>query len=147
MQDKNAAGRGGMSTLDLLGGTAAVNRVVKLMLHKNRMTYQELCAAIDQLPPEKQMSREELGSALAELVDKDWITKTVEEGEDVYQVLLRPKASSTEQLHSDNLPRIDVAVDKNVNPGLQGSSAEKDGPGTKKNGFMDALRALFGGKK
>lgn len=146
--DKNAAGRSGMSTLDLLGGSVAVNRVVKLMLHKSRMTYQELCEAIDKLPPGKQMSRDELASALEELVEKDWITRSEEGGQPVYQVMLAPKASSSEQLRSDNLPKIDVAVDKDVNPGLnQGAPRNKDEADDKKGGLMGGLRGLFGGKK
>ncbi len=139
-QDKNSAGRSGMSTLDLLGGSTAVNRVVKFMLHKNRMTYQELCDAVDKLPPEKHMSREELDGALADLVDRDWLTQTEEGGQAVFQVMLRPKLSSAEQLHSDNLPKIDVAVDKDVNPHLEAAKP-------KKGGFMAVLRDLFGVKK
>lgn len=136
-----------MSTLDLLGGSVAVNRVVKLMLRKNRMTFQELCAEIDQLPPEKQMSRDELKTALDELVGKEWLTRNEEGGEEIYQVLLRPKASSAEQLHSDNLPKIDVAVEKDINPGFQGKPAQKQETSARKNGFMDILRGLFGVKK
>lgn len=130
-----------MSTLDLLGGSVAVNRVVKMMLHKNRMTFQELCEAVDKLPPEKQMSRDELSSALAELVGKEWLIQTEENGEAVYQVLLRPKISSAEQLHSDNLPQIEVAVDKDVNPHLEKTAKKQGG------GLMDTLRGLFGVKK
>jgi predicted transcriptional regulator len=140
LQDKNSAGKAGMSTLDFLGGSAAVNRVVKFMLRKNRMTYQELCDAVDTLPPEKSMTREELESALADLVEREWLTRTEEGGQAVYQVMLRPKPSSAEQLHSDDLPKIDVAVDKNVNPDLH-EGMEKKGS------LMDTLRNWFGAKK
>jgi predicted transcriptional regulator len=139
-QEKNAAGKHGMSTLDLLGGSASINRVVKFMLHKNRMSYQELCDAVDNLPPDKRMSREELDTALAELVEREWLGRETDGGELVYQVVLRPKLSSAEQLHSDNLPQIDVAVDKNVNPNLNQNMR-------KKGGFADMLRGLFGVKK
>jgi len=136
-----------MSTLDLLGGSVAVNRVVKLMLHQSRMTYQELCDAVDKLPPEKRMSRDELNSALDELVGKDWITRSQEGGQTVYKVALSAKPSSAEQLHSDNLPRLDVAVDQNVNPDLKAPTVNPDESSSKKGGLMDNLRSLFGGKK
>ena len=138
-----------MSTLDLLGGSVAVNRVVKLMLHKTTMTYQELCDAVDQLPPEKRMTRDELNSALDELVGKDWITKSEEGGKPVYKVALGAKPSSAEQLHSDSakLPRLDVAVDKDVNPGIKPAEVNKEASSPQKGGLMDNLRSLFGGKK
>jgi hypothetical protein len=136
-----------MSTLDLLGGSVAVNRVVKLMLHKNRMTYQELCDAIDKLPPEKRMTRDELSAALDELVSKDWLAQSEEGGEPIYQVILKPKASSAEQLHSDNLPQIDVAVDKDVNPGIAPATVKPGASAAKKGSFLDTLKDWFGVKK
>lgn len=129
-----------MSTLDLLGGTASTNRVVKFMLHKNRMTYQELRDAVDQLPPEKRMSREDLDAALADLVKRDWLSKAEEDGQAVYHVVLRSKQSSAEMLHSDDLPKIDVAVVKPVNPHL-------DQTARKKGGLGNMLKGLFGKKK
>jgi hypothetical protein len=146
MSADNPQGKGdlrskvGMSTLDLLGGTASVNRVVRIMLHKSRMTYQELMDAVDKLPPEKRMSRGDLDAALADLIARDWLESREEDGQAVYQVVLRSKQSSSELLHSDDLPKIEVAVAREVNPHL-------DQAAQKKGGLMGALKGLFGGRK
>lgn len=131
--------KAGMSTLDLLGGTPAVNRVVRFMLQKNRMTYQELCDAVDQLPENKRLSRADLDAALEELINREWLSREGEGAQAIYQVVLRPKVSSAEQFHTDNLPEVEVA--KDVNPHLDASVKRNEG------GLGGFFRGLFGGKK
>ena len=139
-QSASSGERAGFSTLDLMNSSPAVNRVVRFMLKRPRMTYQELLDTVAQMPEEKRLTTTQLDEALDTLIQMDWLSRSEEGSQAVYQVVLRPKASSAEQLHSDALPKIEVAVGK-VDPGLKPAVKEK------KSGLSGLLRALFGGKK
>lgn len=85
---------GGMSTLDLVNMPPSIRRVTRIMLSKPRMTYQELCEAVEGLPEGKRLTRKELDEALETLLSMDWLTRTQEEGVVVYQIEVRRKAGS-----------------------------------------------------
>lgn len=84
----------GMSTLDMMSMSPHVRRVVRFLLRKPRMTHEEMCEAVDQLPPEKRPSREELDEAIATLISMNWLNKIEEKGQIVYQVEMRKKEGS-----------------------------------------------------
>jgi hypothetical protein len=144
----------GLSTLDLMGSSPSVNRVVRIMLKKNQMSYAELLAAVTDLPPEKRLTAEVLQEALNTLIQMEWLEKNGEGSDAVYNVILKPKASSAEQLHStdSDLPPIDVATDHKVDPGLTApevtnQAASQPAAPQKKPGLTGKLKDLFGIKK
>ncbi len=135
-------GKAGLSSLDLMNSTPGANRVVKLMLRHPRVSYKDLLAEVTGLPEGKRMTEQELREALDTLLNLGWLTRTDESGQEMYQVILKPKSSSAEMLHSNSLPQIDVSTDKKMDPGL--TPPVPAAPQEKKGGF---LRWLFGGKK
>ena len=140
----------GLSTLDLMGSSPSVNRVVRIMLKKNKMSYQELLTAVTDLPEEKRMTADVLQEALKTLIEMDWLEKTGDGNDAVYSVILKPKASSAEQLHSSDLPPIDVASDRKIDPGLTAPEVMNQPPAQKpkkQGGFLAALKDLFSIKK
>ena len=138
----------GLSTLDLMGSSPAVNRVVRMMLKKNKMSYQELLAAVTELPAEKRLTPEVLQEALNTLIKDEWLEKSGQGNDAIYSVILKPKASSAEQLHSSDLPEIEVASDKKVDPGLNAPEVMNQPPVQKKQGGLGAfLKDVFSIKK
>lgn len=84
----------GMSTLDLMGETAPVRRVVRFMLRKSTQTYAELCEAIDALPEGKRPTREELDGALERLCEMEWLFREEVDGQVIYSIKVQPKVGS-----------------------------------------------------
>ena len=140
----------GLSTLDLMGSSPSVNRVVRIMLKKNKMSYQELLTAVTELPEDKRMTAEVLQEALKTLIEMEWLEKSGDGNGAIYSVILKPKASSAEQLHSSDLPPNDVASDKKIDPGLTAPEVTNQPPAQKpkkQGGLMAALKDLFSIKK
>lgn len=126
-ESSGAAEQAGISTLDLMSASPAINRIVRLMLSRKKMTYGELCQAVDALPAEKQFSREELDESLAKLVEMAWLDRTEENGEAVYQVQMRPKVGTGDLPGSERLPKLDKPTERQV----------------RKQGLVDRARALW----
>jgi hypothetical protein len=147
--------KAGMSTLDLMNSSPAVNRIVKIMLRKQKVTMVQLLNELAQLPPEKRLSDADIKAALADLETREWLFQDTENGEVYYHVGLRPKASSAQQLRTDDslLPTLDVATDKKHDPRLKAPSvhstteAKAVKPPEKKEGLFDSLSNLFKPRK
>jgi hypothetical protein len=84
----------GMTTLDMMSMPSHVRRITRIFLRNPRMAYEELCEAVDALPPEKRPTREELDDALETLVLMNWLARTEESGQVTYQVEIRKKEGS-----------------------------------------------------
>jgi len=140
--------KAGLSTLDLMGSSPSVNRVVRMMLKKPQMTYRELLEIATQLPEEKRLSAQTLQEALDTLIGMGWLGKTGEGDDAVYHVVLKPKASSSEQLRSSDLPPLEVASGKKMDPGLNAPEVRQDSaPDKQEGGLSGMLKKLFGKKK
>ncbi len=139
--------QGGLSTLDMLGSSPAVNRVVRIMLKKPRMSYQELLDEVSQLPQEKRVTPEMLDEALKEMIGNGWLEKTGDGPQAIYTVVLKPKATSAEQLHSSDLPPLDVAGDRKIDPGLNAPEVTGQPRQKKRRGLMQILKDLFSAKQ
>jgi hypothetical protein len=86
----------GISALEIRDLPANLRKVMRLMLREVVMKYADLVAAVEAMPEDKQrgdrLSRAELDSALATLVEQNWLL-CFGEGEFVsYRVNLRRKA-------------------------------------------------------
>lgn len=65
---------GGLNTFDLLGDLSSFERTLtRLFLRNSEMTEKELYAAVCELPEAKQMSMDEMRSALSSLEEKGWL--------------------------------------------------------------------------
>lgn len=84
----------GVSTLDMMSMSVPVRRITRLLLRQSRMSYQEICEKLAELPEDKRLSDEEIDQALAELVDLDWLERIEDRDIVVYQVQLKKKAGS-----------------------------------------------------
>jgi hypothetical protein len=140
--------KAGLSTLDLMNSSPSVNRVVRVMLKKPQQSYRELLDTVTQLPEEKRLSAQVLEDALNTLIKMGWLGKTGDGDDAIYSVVLKPKASSSEQLHSSDLPPLDVAGDRKMDPGLNAPEVRiKPEEAQKGPSFGDRLKSLFGPKK
>lgn len=86
--------QGGMSTLDLMGTSPAVRRVIRLMLRQSTMSYTALFEANEALPEEKRLSRVELDEAIDTLCEMDWLIREEIGEETAYSVKLKRKEGS-----------------------------------------------------
>lgn len=82
------------STLDMLGMPDAARRVVRILLRRPQMTYDEIRAAMDALPEDKRASRAELDEALALLCQLKWLAKEETAENVVYRVGIGAKPGS-----------------------------------------------------
>jgi hypothetical protein len=155
MSERSPGEKAGMSTLDLMNSSPAVNRIVKIMLRKQKLTLAQLMDELGQLPPEKRLSDEAIKQALAELEEREWLFQDIDNGEVCYHVGLRPKLSSAEQLRTDNshLPALDLPADQRHDPKLKPPEvrATTETPAVrlpeKKSGLFDTLSNLFKTRK
>lgn len=137
--------KAGLSSLDLMDSSPSVNRIVRIMLKKPQRSYEELLDAVSQLPEEKRLNPRMLDEALQTLVDMNWLDRIEDGGQVMYRVVLKPKASSSEQLHSTDLPALDVATDRKIDPGLH--AAQVAPPKKNQGGVSGFFKSLFGGRK
>lgn len=89
----------GFSTLDLAALPLPARVLLRLMLRKPRISYDELRQAVAELPDEQRFSVEELDSALTALCEKTWMVRTEENGQVIYAVNVRKK-TGTQDLSS-----------------------------------------------
>lgn len=77
----------GMSTFDLLGDLSSAQRTLtRLFLRHVKLTEITLYAAIDELPENKRLSREETQSSLKKMIEQGWITEIKMDGEVGYTI-------------------------------------------------------------
>jgi len=85
---------GGMSTLDMMSMPSHVRQVIRILLRRPRVSYGELCQAVDELPAEKRLTREELDDAIRTLLAMNWMSQTEESGQVIYGVAVKKKEGS-----------------------------------------------------
>ncbi len=93
IQDKQQ--EGGITPLDLADLPPALRKIMKLMLRELQMNYPRLCEAMDAMPAEDRLTRDDLNGALATLTQQYWLTRIGEGEKAIYKVNLRRKAGST----------------------------------------------------
>ncbi|MCB9451557.1 MAG: hypothetical protein H6672_08960 [Anaerolineaceae bacterium] len=84
----------GFSTLDLATLPLPTRILLRLMLRKPRMSYDELCQAIAELPEAQRVSLEDLDSALESLCEKSWLVRSEEADSVIYAVNVRKKTGT-----------------------------------------------------
>ena len=86
---------GGITALDLVDLSPSLRNIMRLMLRRLKMTYPEICAAVDKMPERQRMSHDEVKLALNTLTKQFWLIRLGEGNTAVYKVNLRRKAGST----------------------------------------------------
>lgn len=86
---------GGITALDLVDLSPSLRSVMRLMLRRLKMTYPEVCAAVDKMPERQRMSHDEVKRALNILTKQFWLIRLGEGDAATYKVNLRAKAGST----------------------------------------------------
>ena len=104
----------GISPLEIADLPPNLRKVMRLMLREVVIKHTALVAAIEKMPPANRLSRAELDSALAELVEQNWLIRygdtalgSVSEFTS-YKVNLRRKAGS--QLDKDIWSALDARI-------------------------------------
>jgi hypothetical protein len=90
---------GGITALDLVELSPTLRTIMRLMLRRLKMTYPELCEAVDKMPEKQRMSHEELEKALNLLTQQFWLIRLGEGDKALYKVNLRRKAGSNLKSH------------------------------------------------
>jgi len=85
---------GGITALDLVGLPPALRKIMRLMLRQLEMDYPKLCEAVDSMPEEDRLSRDDLQSALSTLTEQFWLTRIGQDEKAIYKVNLRRKEGS-----------------------------------------------------
>ncbi len=85
---------GGITALDLVDLPPTLRDIMRLMLRRLKMTYPDLCAAVDKMPEKQRMSHTELDRALTTLTRQFWLIRLGEGENATYKVNLRAKAGS-----------------------------------------------------
>lgn len=85
---------GGITVLDLADLPPALRKIMKLMLRQLQMRYPQLSAAMDQLPDDERLTRDNLDKALEKLVAQAWLIQIGKGERAIYKVNLRRKAGS-----------------------------------------------------
>ncbi len=88
---------GGITALDLVDLSPSLRNIMRLMLRRLKMTYPEVCAAVDKMPERQRMSHDEIKMALNTLTKQFWLIRLGEGDTAIYKVNLRRKAGSTLQ--------------------------------------------------
>ena len=86
---------GGITALDLVDLSPPLRNIMRLMLRRLKMTYPEVCAAVDKMPERQRMPHDEIERALKTLTRQFWLIRLGEGDKAVYNVNLRAKAGST----------------------------------------------------
>jgi len=84
----------GFSTLDMMFFPAPVRRILRMMMRKVEMSYDELRKQIDELPEEKRPLPEEIDESLDALVKIGWLAMTMTGNARVYRLEMGIKAGS-----------------------------------------------------
>ena len=138
------------STLDMLGMPDAARRVVRIMLRRPQMTYDEIRTAMDALPEGKRASRAELDEALVLLCQLKWLIKEETVENVIYKVGIGTKPGSDvtragpkREAGQTQIEQLWDAVDSSDSP--PSSAIEmKQPPPKRKEGL---LQRLFGKRK
>src|SRR5579872_1861915 len=85
----------GLSVLELAALPPAQLRVMRVLLRGVEMSYEALCAAVDNLPHDEQLSRPELDGALRVLVEQQWLIPSNPNAPHKYKANLHRKSSRT----------------------------------------------------
>lgn len=85
---------GGITALDLADLSPSLRDIMRLMLRRLKMTYPEICVAVDKMPEKQRMSHDEVKRSLDTLVKQFWLIRFGEGDTATYQVNLRHKAGS-----------------------------------------------------
>lgn len=86
---------GGITALDLVDLSPSLRSIMRLMLRRLKMTYPEVCAAVDKMPEKQRMSHDEIKKALNTLTKQFWLIRLGEGDSATYKVNLRAKAGSS----------------------------------------------------
>lgn len=86
---------GGITALDLVDLSPSLRSIMRLMLRRLKMTYPEVCAAVDKMPENQRMSHDEIKMALNTLTKQFWLIRLGEGDTATYKVNLRAKSGST----------------------------------------------------
>jgi hypothetical protein len=93
IQDKQQ--EGGITPLDLVSLPPALRKIMKLMLRELQMDYPRLCEAMDAMPAEERLARDDLDDALSTLTQQFWLIRIGEGEKAIYKVNLRRRDGST----------------------------------------------------
>jgi hypothetical protein len=85
----------GLSVLDLAALPSAQLRVMRVLLRGVELSYEALCAAIDNLPQTERLSRSELDAALRVLLEQQWLVRTESNTPYKYKANLHRKSNRT----------------------------------------------------
>ena len=85
---------GGITALDLVDLSPSLRSIMRLMLRRLKMTYPEVCAAVDKMPEKQRMSHAEIKRSLDTLTKQFWLIRLGEGEKATYKVNLRAKAGS-----------------------------------------------------
>lgn len=91
---ENKQEEGGITALDLVDLSPSLRNIMRLMLRRLKMTYPEICAAVDKMPEKQRMSHNEIKGALDTLTKQFWLIRFGEGNSATYKVNLRAKAGS-----------------------------------------------------
>ena len=92
ISDKNQ--EGGITPLDLVGLPPALRKIMRLMLRELQMSYPRLCEAVDAMPSEERLSRDDLSEALSTLSEQFWLIRIGDGEKAIYKVNLRRREGS-----------------------------------------------------
>ncbi len=85
---------GGITPLDLAGLPPALRKIMRVMLRELQAGYPRLCEIMDEMPEQDRLSRGDLQSSLAELVEQFWLIRIGEGEKAIYKVNLRRREGS-----------------------------------------------------
>jgi len=132
-----------------LGMPDAARRIVRIMLRKPQMTYDEICAAMDALPEDKRASRTELDEALELLCQLKWLVKEQTTEAPIYKVGIGAKPGSDvtragpkREAGQTQIDQLWDAVDSSDSPASTTTEGAKPHPKRK----AGVLQWLFGKK-
>ncbi len=93
IQDKQP--EGGITPLDLASLPPALRKIMRMMLRELQLNYPQLCEAMDAMPAEERLSRDDLNVALSTLTQQFWLIRIGEGEKAIYKVNLRRRDGST----------------------------------------------------
>lgn len=85
---------GGITALDLVDLSPSLRNIMRLMLRRLKMSYPEVCVAVDKMPEKQRMSHDEIERSLNTLTKQFWLIRMGEGDAATYKVNLRAKAGS-----------------------------------------------------
>lgn len=91
---KDKQQEGGITPLDLADLPPALRRIMRLMLRELQMTYPRLREAMDGIPEQDRLTRDELDDSLSMLTRQFWLIRIGEGEKAIYKVNLRRREGS-----------------------------------------------------